>query len=70
MPDLVTGKYEGDEDRNQSSTPLIVKTSKKDGPYLEFGCTAYPDEITIDSLSVKDPDLSEDQIGYEGPDFA
>lgn len=69
MPDLVTGEYEGDDDRNDSSIPVIVKTSKKDGPYLEFGCTAYPDEITIESLSVIDPDLSEEQIGYEGPDF-
>ncbi|MED6174308.1 hypothetical protein PIB30_067897 [Stylosanthes scabra] len=75
MPDLVTGE-ENDDDRDdeserasQSSIPLSVSVSKKDGPYLEFSCVAYPDEIVIDSLSVKNPELSEDQIAYEGPDF-
>ncbi|PIN07930.1 MAM33, mitochondrial matrix glycoprotein [Handroanthus impetiginosus] len=77
MPDLVTGEEnddnddddEGEERANQSSIPLVVRVSKKGGPSLEFGCTAYPDEIAIDSLSVKDPESSEDQIAYEGPDF-
>ncbi|KAG6395327.1 hypothetical protein SASPL_145970 [Salvia splendens] len=69
MPNLVTGDEDDDDASNQSSIPLVVKTSKRSGPYLEFGCTAYPDEIVIDSLSVKDPENSEDQIAYEGPDF-
>lgn len=76
MPDLVTGDNEddGDSDKdseraNQSNVPLVVSVSKKDGPTLEFGCFAYPDEITIDSLTVKNPETSEDQIPYEGPDF-
>lgn len=69
MPNLVTGDEDDDDASNQSSIPLVVKTSKRSGPYLEFGCTAYPDEIVIDSLSVKDPKNSEDQIAYEGPDF-
>ncbi|XP_027332936.1 uncharacterized protein At2g39795, mitochondrial-like [Abrus precatorius] len=76
MPDLVTGE-ENDEDKNsdegesasQSSIPLSVSVSKKGGPFLEFSCVAYPDEIVIDSLSVKNPELAEDQIAYEGPDF-
>ncbi|KAL0401299.1 UNVERIFIED_CONTAM: putative protein, mitochondrial [Sesamum latifolium] len=76
MPDLVTGEEnedddeEGEERGNQSSIPLVVRISKKSSPLLEFGCTAYPDEIAIESLSVKDPENSEDQIPYEGPDFA
>ncbi|KAG8380747.1 hypothetical protein BUALT_Bualt06G0048200 [Buddleja alternifolia] len=78
MPDLVTGEEnddndndeEGEERGGQSSIPLVVKVSKKSGPCLEFGCTAYPDQVMIDSLSVKDPDNSEDQIAYEGPDFS
>ncbi|KAL0359249.1 UNVERIFIED_CONTAM: putative protein, mitochondrial [Sesamum angustifolium] len=79
MPDLVTGEEndhdddddDDDEERgNQSSIPLVVRVSKKSGPSLEFGCTAYPDEVAIDSLAVKDPNNSEDQIAYEGPDFA
>lgn len=78
MPDLVTGEDENDYDdgdnhsekANQSCIPLVVRVSKKGGPSLEFGCTAFPDEISIDSLSVKDQDSSEDQIAYEGPDFS
>ncbi|KAM7494866.1 hypothetical protein LguiB_029475 [Lonicera macranthoides] len=76
MPDLVTGEDENDNDdddnekANQSCIPLVVRVSKKGGPSLEFGCTAFPDEISIDSLSVKDQDSSEDQIAYEGPDFS
>ncbi|XP_057979911.1 uncharacterized protein At2g39795, mitochondrial-like [Malania oleifera] len=76
MPDLVTGEEENenddddDEKGSQSSIPLVVNVSKKDGLCLEFGCTAFPDEISIDSLSVKNPESSEDQIAYEGPDFS
>ncbi|KAJ9684359.1 hypothetical protein PVL29_016705 [Vitis rotundifolia] len=75
MPDLVTGEDDDDnndddnEKGNQSSIPLVVSVSKKNGPFLEFGCTAFPDEIAIDSLSVKNPEISEEQIAYEGPDF-
>ncbi|KAK9152044.1 hypothetical protein Syun_010353 [Stephania yunnanensis] len=36
---------------------------------LEFGVTAYADEIAIGSLSVKDLNASRDDIPYEGPDF-
>ncbi|XP_043715575.1 uncharacterized protein At2g39795, mitochondrial-like [Telopea speciosissima] len=77
MPDLVTGDVGNDNDdddddsekSNQSSIPLVISVSKGNKLCLEFGCTAYPDEITIDSLSVKEPEASEDQIAYEGPDF-
>lgn len=77
MPDLVTGEDEDDDDAsnddeksNQSSIPLVVRISKKRGACLEFSITAFPDEISIDNLSMKDPDSSEDEIAYEGPDFA
>lgn len=78
MPSTVTGSYEenddddgdaDDEKATQSQLPLVVRVSKSRGPCLEFGCTAYPDEITVDSLTVKDPDGSDDQIAYEGPEF-
>ncbi|XP_004490908.1 uncharacterized protein At2g39795, mitochondrial-like [Cicer arietinum] len=78
MPDLVTGEEHDNEDDDkdneseaatQSSIPLSVSVSKKGGPSLEFSCVAYPDEIVIDSLSVKNPDISDGQIPYEGPDF-
>ncbi|CAI9753660.1 unnamed protein product [Fraxinus pennsylvanica] len=48
---------------------LIVRVFKRNGPCLEFGCTAYPEEIAIKSLSVKDPESSEDRIAYKGPNF-
>ncbi|KAK2968550.1 hypothetical protein RJ640_009395 [Escallonia rubra] len=76
MPDLVSGEEENEDDDeedekgNASSLPLVVRVSKKGGPCLEFGCTAYPDEIQIDTLSMKDAETSEDQIAYEGPDFS
>ncbi|ERN08055.1 uncharacterized protein At2g39795, mitochondrial [Amborella trichopoda] len=78
MPDLVTGEGndsddDGDDESkraNQSSLSLIVNVSKGDGLCLEFGCTAYPDEVTIDAMSVKEPGTTEDQIAYVGPDFA
>ncbi|KAI3427907.1 uncharacterized protein J3R85_009153 [Psidium guajava] len=76
MPDLVTGEDGGDDDQddddekaNRSSIPLVVSVAKGNGQFIEFGCTAYPDEIVIDCLAVKNPENSEDQIAYEGPDF-
>ena len=77
MPDLVTGDEQdegedGDGDDyekpSKSSIPLVVTVSKKGGPSLEFNCTAFPDEIAIASLTVRNPD-SEDELAYEGPDF-
>ncbi|PHU28003.1 hypothetical protein BC332_00096 [Capsicum chinense] len=78
MPDLVTGNEDemeniprDDSERaNQSQIPLVVRVSKKNGLCLEFGLTAFADEIAIDSLSIKDPKVAEDQIAYEGPDFS
>lgn len=75
MSNLITGEEgdDGDDDQEEkgspSQLPLVVRVSKSKGPCLEFGCTAYPDEITIDSLSIKDPNDSEDHVAYEGPDF-
>ncbi|KAM1069467.1 hypothetical protein ACFX13_001407 [Malus domestica] len=77
MPDLVIGEDDDDDNQdddndehaNKSSIPLVVTVSKTDGPVLEFSVTAYPDEFQIDSLAVKNPEDSEDQIAYEGPDF-
>ncbi|RWR92443.1 Mitochondrial glycoprotein [Cinnamomum micranthum f. kanehirae] len=77
MPDLVTGDDNNDDDDDaddekggQSSIPLVVSVSKIHGPTLEFNCTAYADEVAIDSLSVREREASEDQIPYEGPDFS
>lgn len=77
MSDLVSGEDDDDDDDaeqpsgSQPSVPLVVSVTKKSGgPTLEFSCTAFPDEIAIDSLAVKNPDTDEDQIAYEGPDFS
>ncbi|KAK8485641.1 hypothetical protein V6N13_027134 [Hibiscus sabdariffa] len=59
-----------DEDEQQAKTsiPLVVTVSKKDGTSLEFNCTAFADQISIDSLSFRSPN-PEDELAYEGPDF-
>ncbi|KAJ4847939.1 hypothetical protein Tsubulata_040433 [Turnera subulata] len=64
---------ENDEDDDEAAggdnLPLVVKITKGSGEYLEFGITAFADEITIDSLSVKNPNNADDQLAYEGPNF-
>lgn len=59
-----------EENPSESNMSLVVRLGKSSGLVLEFGCTAYPDEISIDTLSVKDPDNVEDPLAYEGPDFS
>ncbi|CAK7342784.1 unnamed protein product [Dovyalis caffra] len=72
MPN-VTEEEEDDDDDNAkesdaSSIPLVVSITKGSGQSMEFGITAFSDEITIDSLSIKNPESS-DELAYEGPDF-
>ena len=75
MPDLVTSENDDDPDGDDSekaslsSLPLVVCVSKKNRRSLEFNCISYPDEIEIDSLAVKRPGISEDEIAYKGPSF-
>ncbi|XP_062166704.1 uncharacterized protein At2g39795, mitochondrial-like [Alnus glutinosa] len=49
--------------------PLFVSITKESGVSLQFGVTASDNEICIDSLSFKQPEVSEDQLAYEGPEF-
>lgn len=84
MPSLVTGEgepEEEDEDEDehgahsqaQSHVPLTVRVSKDEGgPTLVFSCTAYPDEVVIDSMSViegRGGEEGDDLLAYGGPDF-
>ncbi|CAA6669409.1 unnamed protein product [Spirodela intermedia] len=74
MPNLVTGDGDDDAGRDrqgssQSCLPLLVTVSKGDGTSLEFGCTAYPDEVCIDSMVVREARLADEELAYEGPDF-
>ncbi|KAJ0027904.1 hypothetical protein Pint_35341 [Pistacia integerrima] len=59
------------EANDQPITPLVVYISKGNGVRLEFCVSAYPDELAIDSLSIKQPSPggSGDYLAYEGPDF-
>ncbi|PKA57414.1 Uncharacterized protein AXF42_Ash013602 [Apostasia shenzhenica] len=60
----------GDEKANQPTIPLTVNISKGKGVNLEFCCTAYADELVVDSLSLHKTEESEDRLlAYEGPDF-
>ncbi|XP_077241362.1 uncharacterized protein At2g39795, mitochondrial-like [Tasmannia lanceolata] len=63
----------GDDDEESSSQlniSLIVKIAKGEGTSLEFCCTACSTHITVDSMQMKRPEVSPDQIAYEGPDFS
>lgn len=60
---------EEDEEVDKPLLYLTVSVSKKRGPSLEFCCTSVPDEITIDSLTVKNPEDPGEEMAYEGPDF-
>ncbi|KAL5550274.1 hypothetical protein UlMin_000450 [Ulmus minor] len=74
MPHVsVDDEDEEDADKQsteESSIPLVVSITKGNGLHLEFGVTAFPDEISIDSLSLKQPEDSEEQLPYEGPEFS
>lgn len=62
-------EQEDDEGAVNFSIPLVVNITKSGGGgTLEFGITALPDEIHIDSLSIR-KDNSEDELAYTGPDF-
>lgn len=60
---------DNDKDDSESSIPLVVNVFKGNGVCLEFGVTAFSDEVSIESLSIKKPDESEDELVYEGPEF-
>ncbi|XP_042507320.1 uncharacterized protein At2g39795, mitochondrial-like [Macadamia integrifolia] len=63
-------KDDNNEASGQTYISLIVNISKGEGPRLEFCCSACPDEITIDSMLMKSPDVSSNEMAYEGPDFS
>ena len=74
MPNLVTGDEDNDIPRDrqgssQSCLPILVSVSKDKNFSLEFSCTAYPDEVCIDSMVVKETRLENEELAYEGPDF-
>ncbi|XP_066317213.1 uncharacterized protein At2g39795, mitochondrial-like [Miscanthus floridulus] len=62
---------EDDESAGDSSISLKVVVSKDSGPKLEFACTAFREEITIDDMLIveKTDDDGEEKFPYEGPEF-
>ena len=78
MPNLEGGPEFDDEDgegdgesAGDSSISLKVVVSKASGPKLEFTCTAFREEITIDDMLIveKADDDGEEKFPYEGPEF-
>jgi complement component 1 Q subcomponent-binding protein len=70
------GKEEDDDEEDESaadsSISLKVVVSKASGPKLEFTCTAFREEITIDDMLIvekTDDDDGEEKFPYEGPEF-
>ncbi|XP_010543266.1 PREDICTED: uncharacterized protein At2g39795, mitochondrial [Tarenaya hassleriana] len=64
------GNDDDEEAENRIRVPMVVNVTKGgDGLCLEFGVSAFPDEVVIDTLSVKRPGSEDDQLAYEGPDF-
>lgn len=57
----------------ESHVYLTVTISKGEGPFLEFICTGYANEVSIDAMTFKHPQEKisdeEDRIPYDGPDF-
>lgn len=60
-----------DENAGDSSISLKVVVSKASGPKLEFTCTAFREEITIDDMLIveKAEGDGEEKFPYEGPEF-
>uniref|UniRef100_A0A0D3EJH2 Uncharacterized protein n=1 Tax=Oryza barthii TaxID=65489 RepID=A0A0D3EJH2_9ORYZ len=60
-----------DESAGDSSVSLKVTVSKGSGPKLEFTCTAFREEITIDDMLIVENAAAEgdEKFPYEGPEF-
>lgn len=62
-------KRNGEDGGGQFCIPMTVNVCKGGGgPSLEVGCTAYPDEIEIDTVSLRS-DGDCEGVPYEGPRF-
>lgn len=68
--DSQSGDDNDEMNKHQPNVSLIVAVAKGEGPHLEFCCTSYPGEITIDRLLIKGNEVSADQIAYEGLEFS
>ncbi|XP_051208276.1 uncharacterized protein At2g39795, mitochondrial [Lolium perenne] len=59
-----------DEGSEDSSLSMKVVVSKGSGPKLEFTCTAFREEITIDEMLISEEAESDaEKFPFEGPEF-
>ncbi|XP_048561816.1 uncharacterized protein At2g39795, mitochondrial-like [Triticum urartu] len=59
-----------DEDGQESSLSMKVIVSKGSGLNLEFTCTAFHEEITIDDMMIAEKTESDaEKFPFEGPEF-
>ncbi|KAJ8769450.1 hypothetical protein K2173_002940 [Erythroxylum novogranatense] len=70
MPNVEVEEGNEDDDNTEFNAPhsvLLVVTISKDNnsKFLEINVTAFLDEISIDSLTIKDSSISEDQLGLD-----
>ncbi|PRQ43130.1 putative mitochondrial glycoprotein [Rosa chinensis] len=73
IPNVSSTEDNDDEEENEDTgIPMVVSVSKGNEQELEFGLTAFSDEICVDSLSMRQPEDSEGskRIAYEGPNFS
>lgn len=59
-----------DYDLGIKSSELEVIVDKKNGSSLEFTCTAFPHQITIRSVTSKNPETSDYEFGYSDFEYA
>ncbi|XP_026417312.1 uncharacterized protein At2g39795, mitochondrial-like [Papaver somniferum] len=64
------GGEEVEEEAGSHPVNMVVTVTKKIGPTLEFDVMVEADEITINNLAVKNPNVSDEDIAYEGPKFS
>ncbi|KAL9662912.1 hypothetical protein QQ045_027747 [Rhodiola kirilowii] len=70
MPNITTDVKEGDgDDQDQVSVPLTVIVEKGLSLRLEFGLTAYVDEIVVEYMVTKNLNITNHGVPYEGRDF-
>lgn len=80
--EVLSGEVDDDNEEEASGTDtnsggiqvnLTVSISKGGGPFLEFICTGFSDEISVEGMAVKQKQPTEsdsvDPIPYEGPPF-
>ncbi|KAM0994161.1 hypothetical protein ACFX2I_009728 [Malus domestica] len=69
--DIPSFSADDEDEWEDPGIPMVVSISKPNGLQLELGVSVFETEISIDSLSVKQPELSSKELdyAYDGPEF-